>query len=265
MKLLNEKSIAKIQQEYQRSKKRLLLLDYDGTLAPFTKEPALAKPSSELIEQLRQMAADQRNEVVVISGRDEKTLDEWLGHLRISLVAEHGASVKFKGGEWQKEFNLQPGWKDSIRPIMQLYVTRCAGSILEEKENTLAWHYRNTASDLGFNRSRELMNAISQLTTNTSLQIIDGNKVLEVRQAGVDKGTIAMKLLRNFEPDFVFCIGDDATDEDMFSLLKNKAFTLRIGNEVTAADFSVLNQSDVLPLLATIINASNIKESNACT
>ena len=109
------------------------------------------------------------------------------------------------------------------------------------------------------------MNSISQLITNTSLQVIDGNKVLEVRQSGVDKGTTAMKLLNNFQPDFIFSIGDDATDEDMFNILNKKGFTIKIGNGATAANYNVLQQSEVLPILSKLINSANIKEENAYT
>jgi len=265
MKLLDENAVQKIIQAYKVAKKRLMLLDYDGTLAPFTRIPSEAKPSKVLMEQLEIMANDPINEVVVISGRDERTLDSWLGKLPISLVAEHGASIKFKGSNWQKQFNIQPGWKDRIRPIMDLFASRCSGSLVEEKDNTLAWHYRNSVPELGFTRSRELMNSISQLITNTSLQVIDGNKVLEVRQSGVDKGTTAMKLLNNFQPDFIFSIGDDATDEDMFNILNKKGFNIKIGNGATAANYNVLQQSEVLPLLSKLINSTNIKEENAYT
>ena len=265
MKLLDEKAVQRILQDYKTAKKRLLLLDYDGTLAPFTRVPSEAKPSTELVEQLEKMASDPKNEVVVISGRDEKTLESWLGKLAISLVAEHGASIRLKGGTWQKQFNIQEGWKERIRPIMELFTSRCPGSFVEEKDNTLAWHYRNAVAELGFNRSRELINAISQLIANTSLQVIDGNKVLEVRQSGVDKGTTAMKLMNNCQPDFLFSIGDDATDEDMFNILKKHGYTIKIGNGATSADYNVLQQSEVLPLLSKLINSANLKEKNAYT
>jgi trehalose 6-phosphate synthase/phosphatase len=265
MKLLDADALKKLIQQYQSSQRRLLLLDYDGTLAPFTKIPSQAKPTDEMIDTLRKLTGDKRNEVVVISGRDQKTLDSWLGLLPLSLVAEHGSSIKLKGGEWEKQFNIQPGWKDRIRPIMQLFASRCAGSLVEEKENTLVWHYRNASPELGFIRSRELMNTISQLINNTSLQVMDGSRVLEVRHSGVDKGTTAMKLLNKFAADFVLCIGDDVTDEDMFSILKKKGFTIKIGNGATAADYYIPHQSQVLPLLFQIINPSNIAEKNAYT
>jgi trehalose 6-phosphate synthase/phosphatase len=133
--------------------------------------------------------------------------------------------------------------------LLQLFVTRCAGSFIEEKRNTLAWHYRNTDPDLGFVRSRELRNSLSQLTTNTPLQVIDGNKVIEVRMIGVDKGATALNLYDYFSPDFTICLGDDATDEDMFKALRNKAYTIKIGSGNTSAQYTLWSQTDVLPLL----------------
>jgi trehalose 6-phosphate synthase/phosphatase len=123
------------------------------------------------------------------------------------------------------------------------------GSFVEEKKSTLAWHYRNTNPELGFIRSRELRNSLLQLTANTPLQVIDGNKVLEVRMVGVDKGASATTLLQRLDPDFILCVGDDATDEDMFRALKEKAYTVKIGRANTAAQYTILSQREVFPFL----------------
>src|ERR1700741_3260974 len=113
---------------------------------------------------------------------------------------------------------------------MQLFVIRCAGSFIEEKTNTIAWHYRNTQAGLGFSRSRELLNTLSQLIQNTTLQVIDGNKVGEVRIGGFDKGATALEKLQPMEPDFVLCMGDDPTHEDMFKALEGEAYTIKVNN-----------------------------------
>ena len=139
---------------------------------------------------------------------------------------------------------------------MQLFVNRCAGSFIEEKKSTLAWHYRNTHPDLGFNRSRELRNSLLQLTGNTPLQVIDGNKVLEMRMTGVDKGATAINLSKNFSPDFMLCIGDDATDEDMFRSLIDRAYTIKIGRGNTAAKYNIRSQEEVFPLLQGLTELS---------
>lgn len=248
-KLLDQPSNEKLKEAYRRAERRLLLLDYDGTLAPFTKIPSQAAPGKAMLQCLEKLSADEKNDVVIISGRDTTTLQKWLGHLPISFVAEHGGFIKLKGGEWESQSTLSSDWKNEIRPMLQSYVTRCAGSLMEEKENTLSWHYRNTHPGLGFIRSRELFNNLLQLTANTSVQVIDGNKVLEVRQVGVDKGVTALKMINQFSPDFVLCIGDDTTDEDMFKALNGKGFTIKIGSGTTSAMYNISSQPEVVPFL----------------
>ncbi|HEU0110959.1 MAG TPA: bifunctional alpha,alpha-trehalose-phosphate synthase (UDP-forming)/trehalose-phosphatase, partial [Flavisolibacter sp.] len=252
--LLKESTIVTIQEDFNKARKRCILLDYDGTLAPYQKIPSLATPSDELLQLLKQLTLDKNNEIVIISGRDAHTLETWLGHLPLTLVAEHGASLRFKGEDWKEKINMSTEWKEQIRPLFQLFVDRCAGSFIEEKNSTLAWHYRNTHPELGFSRSRELRNNLLQQLANTPLQVIDGNKVLEVRMIGVDKGITAMTILNNIQPDFILCIGDDTTDEDMFRLLRDKGYTIKIGRGNTAAQHTIPSQREVFPFLRRFLD-----------
>lgn len=254
VRILNDRSELEIVKVFQRSSRRLFLLDYDGTLSPFAKLPAEAVPSVTLQQLIFQLCASNKNECVIISGRDQATLEKWFGQFAVTLVAEHGAAIRHKGGEWDLQANPADAWKEQIRTVMQLFVSRCSGSFVEEKNNTLVWHYRNTYADLGFTRSRELMNTLTQLTANAPLQVIDGNKVVEVRQMGIDKGVVALKLIQHFQPDFTLCMGDDTTDEDMFRALENKAFTIKIGGRVSAAQFNLLTQEEVLPFLQLFVS-----------
>ncbi len=249
VKLVDAKVVTLFRRHYQDAQNRCLLLDYDGTLAPFTRRPEEAVPGVELKELLLNLSSDKRNKVVVISGREAAVLDKWFSDMPLVLVAEHGASFKAKNEEWQHLVSSPGQWKEEIRYILQMFVSRCVGSFIEEKPHSLAWHYRNTHPDLGFNRSRELINNLSQLLQNTMLQVVDGNKVVEVRMAGFDKGMIAMKIINELMPDFVLCIGDDSTDEDMFKALEGNAYTIKVSNGATAAQYSVLSQEKVLPLL----------------
>lgn len=252
-KLLDDRIYKRIHQHYQKAQKRCFLLDYDGTLVSFARVPQEAVPSKELKELLYRLASDEKNHVVIISGRDAEVLDKWLGHLPVTLVAEHGASFRMKGESWQQSIPTSEPWKDVIRPIMQIFVTRCVGSFIEEKNNTIAWHYRNTPADLGFSRSRELINNLHQMVQNTMLQVIDGNKVIEVRMAGFDKGVMALRIVNDLSPDFTLCIGDDTTDEDMFKALGNKAYSIKVSNGITAAQYTVFSQRKVLPLLEQLL------------
>jgi trehalose 6-phosphate synthase/phosphatase len=254
VKLLDAETIAKIKDDYAKAAKRVILLDYDGTLTALTKIPSEAFPSQEVLRFLQELSSDKKNEVVIISGRDAETLQKWLGHLKLNFVAEHGALIKYKNGTWHSQTNVPSGWKEEIRPMLETYVLRCPGSQIEEKQNTISWHYRNAHNDLGFLRSRELLNNLSELTGNSPIQVIDGNKVIEVRLTGMDKGMTALKVINKFSPDFTLCIGDDTTDEDMFSAVELKAYTIKIGNGTTAARFNVASQEEVLPFLQEIVS-----------
>lgn len=239
--------------QYKKAKKRHLFLDYDGTLVPFSKHPKLAVPTENLIALLRSIASDARTQVTIISGRDSGTLEEWFNDLPVNLVAEHGASVRLKDGKWRHHREVDQTWKPIMRPTMELYKQRSPGSFLEEKTHTLAWHYRNVHPELGFIRSRELLDNLHHLVRNTPLQIIDGNKVIEVRISGVDKGAVAKQFLDQEAYDFILAVGDDKTDEDMFKALAGRAVTVKIGPGHTAAQYNLSNQAEVANLLHQLI------------
>lgn len=240
-------------QRYKRAANRHLFLDYDGTLVPFSKHPTLAVPNSELIALLSAISADERTDVTIISGRDSRTLENWFGALPVNLVAEHGAAVRLKNGEWKNEMQIDQSWKPALRPTMELYAQRSPGSFLEEKTHTLAWHYRNVNPELGFIRSRELLDNLHHLVRNTPLQIIDGNKVIELRISGVDKGSVAKQFLNGKQYDFIMAVGDDKTDEDMFKALADAAVTIKIGPGHTLAQYNLSNQLEVILLLNQLI------------
>jgi trehalose 6-phosphate synthase/phosphatase len=260
VKFLDDRAVRDIRRHYQNSKNRCFLLDYDGTLVPFTRLPSEAAPDNGVKELLKRLSADPRNHIIVISGRDTASLERWLGMLPVSLVAEHGASFKMRNTPWQQLVSVSDLWKEEIRRVMQLFVTRCAGSFIEEKTNTIAWHYRNTQSGLGFSRSRELLNTLSQLIQNTTLQVIDGNKVVEIRLTGFDKGATALKIINEMDPDFVLCMGDDTTDEDMFKALQGEAYTIKVSNGSSAAQYTILSQQQVLPFLNLLTMPSTSTE-----
>jgi trehalose 6-phosphate synthase/phosphatase len=253
VRLLDDKAFAAIYKHYHGAHNRCLLLDYDGTLVPFTRIPSEASPDGAVRDLLTRLSADPGNHVVIISGRDASSLERWLGSLPVTLVAEHGATFKMRNGAWQQVVSVSDLWKDEIGRIMQLFVLRCAGSFVEEKTNTIAWHYRNTQTGLGFSRSRELLNTLSQLIQNTTLQVVDGNKVVEVRIAGFDKGATALKIVHEQDPDFVLCLGDDTTDEDMFKALEGEAYTIKVNSGASAAHYTILSQQRVVPLLSSLL------------
>jgi trehalose 6-phosphate synthase/phosphatase len=236
-------------QQYRAAKHAAMLLDYDGTLVPFVGDPSLARPDQELLDLLGGLGADPATEVVIVSGRPRRDLEEWFGLLPIDLIAEHGVWLRTRGGQWRMLRPLTNEWKDRVRPILQLYVDRLPGALLEEKEFSLAWHYRQADPELASLRAKELLDDLAGYTRNIDVQVLEGNKVLEVRNTGATKGTAAMEWVKGHVPDFILAVGDDWTDEDLFRALPSTAFSVRVGLANTAARYHLGNHSAVRRLL----------------
>ncbi|GAB2862686.1 bifunctional alpha,alpha-trehalose-phosphate synthase (UDP-forming)/trehalose-phosphatase [Hymenobacter ruber] len=239
---------------YHASKQRLLLLDYDGTLVNFHANPQRAQPDQELRLLLRALSDNPQNRVVIISGRDRNTLEKWLGDLHVDFIAEHGVWLRAAGDEWSLFQAMRNDWKRELLPVLELYVARTAGSFIEEKDYSLVWHYRSVDEELGAVRARELLNHLTFMTSNTDLQVMEGNKVLEIKNAGINKGTAATRWLSYYSPDFILALGDDRTDEDTFRALPAEAFTVRVGSAPhSSARFHVESPTEVRQLLRKLI------------
>ena len=238
--------------DYRKAQRRLIVLDYDGTLMGFLPDPAAVVPDEQLIELLTRLHVTAGNRVVVNSGRDKPTLENWLGSLGIDFAAEHGVWVK-KGEQWQVSNALAHEWKKDIRPVLDNLVERTPGSFVEEKEYSLAWHYRLTDKDLGQKRVREFRDVLLYLTANLDLQVLEGNKVVEIKNAGVNKGKAMVNWLNGEEWDFIMAIGDDHTDEDTFRALPESAYTIKVGIAQSAARYQLLSVAHVRELLEELV------------
>jgi trehalose 6-phosphate synthase/phosphatase len=235
------------------SKRSAFFLDYDGTLVPFASLPHLAVPDPELLALLERLASSG-NALYLVSGRDRIALEGWFGKLPLGLIAEHGAWLRQPGGKWEALKPASVAWKDTIRPILGFYVDRLPGSLLEEKETSLAWHYRNADPELGASKAKELIDDLVQYTANFEVQILEGRKVVEVRPAGVHKGAAILHVLGRQESDFILAMGDDQTDEDMFRSLPMEAVTVRVGSRFSQARYSLRNVEEARYFLAGFVN-----------
>ncbi|MFK7933542.1 MAG: bifunctional alpha,alpha-trehalose-phosphate synthase (UDP-forming)/trehalose-phosphatase [Saprospiraceae bacterium] len=246
--LLKSTDQATLLQDYQAAKSRLLVLDYDGTLMNFHNDPQAVVPDNALMEMLHALHDTAGNLVIVNSGRDQPTLNEWLGGIGIDLAAEHGVWVK-KNGTWQKSPGLINSWKPKIREVLESMVARTPGSFIEDKQFSLAWHYRTIDRELGEKRVREFREVLLYLTANQDLQVLEGNKVVEIKNAGVNKGKAMMQWLTEDNYDFILTIGDDATDEDTFLAMPDHAYTIKVGHVKTAARYNLRSVEAVRALL----------------
>lgn len=249
---LAEQDIADMAQAYAKSNKRIFFFDYDGTLVPIVREPDDAIISEETKAIVAELA--ERDTVVIISGRDRAFLESVVGDLPVHIVAEHGALIRKKG---EQEFVMNPDyqedWKDGIRSILDLYAKRCPGAFVEEKETSLAWHYR-TADDheYALRRAQELVWQLKNfIQPELNLQIIEGNMVIEVKKTAFNKGTSARSFVDGSDYDFILAMGDDTTDEDMFEALPDSAYTVKVGDALSIAKKHIKNQYAVMELLNT--------------
>jgi trehalose 6-phosphate synthase/phosphatase len=237
---------------YGASSRRLLLLDYDGTLAPFTERPEDARPTPALLDALRRLTADPANEVVIVSGRDRESLGGWLGALPLRLVAEHGAWARAAGDDWQQLGPSRVRWKKQVRPILERYVERIPGSFVEEKSFSLAWHYRAADIATASMAARELIDGLTNLTANTDIGVLQGHRVVEVKNERITKGGYYRGHLAEGGWDFELALGDDWTDETLFQVLPEEAWSIKVGFGQSAARFRLPAPADALALLGAL-------------
>ncbi|MHB2020128.1 MAG: trehalose-phosphatase, partial [Candidatus Xenobia bacterium] len=236
---------------FHQARERLVMLDYDGTLVPFYPHPDQAVPDADLIELLRHLGSLPHTRTVIISGRSRPSLERWFQSLPIDLAAEHGAWQRDAQCRWISPVTSSH-WKESIRPFMQWAANRLAGSFVEEKDFALVWHYRMADPELGRRRAGEVLDTLSTMVSNMDVQVLRGNKVVEVRNASVHKGMVATRLLTERAADFILAAGDDWTDEDMFRMLPPDAWSIKVGTTASLARFSVSSRETLRALLARL-------------
>lgn len=242
----------KLHTSYKLAEKRLLLLDYDGTLAPYTDNYSNARPQKPVITLLKKLCADPKNEVVVISGRSKQDLEAWFGELPINLVAEHGALQKSAGHKtWHETIQTGRRWKKTILPILEQYANLTPRSTVEEKQYSLVWHYRQSPAFAAQKNLQILQHALQPFTQSAGLGLFHGNKILEIKDPSINKGAGVRRWLRH-DHDFVLVIGDDNTDEDMFAAVPASAVSIKVGRGRTIADYRLPTYEQVQQLLTDL-------------
>ncbi|MEZ4835474.1 MAG: trehalose-phosphatase [Caldilineaceae bacterium] len=168
--------------------------------------------------------------------------------------------MRTRGGDWQTIEPLDDAWKESIRPILERFVERTPGSLIEEKHSLLAWHYRQVSDELAAVRAQELKEILLQLTANLHLAVLEGDMVIEVKNVGISKGRAAGRWLGMKKWDFIMALGDDWTDEDTFAVLPESAYSIRVRFRPSLARFNLESSTDVRGLLRTLI-ASGMEDA----
>lgn len=250
-KFITKDNLKEIKSQYQAAKKRLFVLDYDGTLAGFKLRPKDAVPSAELLDLIKKLSSDAKNKIVINSGRDAETLQEWFGKFNVDISAEHGAFYK-EDGIWHNNLK-DTQWDKNLMAILNRFTRKTPKSAIEVKKTALVWHYRNADSWLAMLREQQLVNALITPCSKLKLQIMRGNKVIEIKSPDFTKGSEIKRILAKNNYDFIFAAGDDVTDEDMFASLPKSAVTVKVGSVSPRAKFALRAQTDVLPALESLL------------
>jgi trehalose 6-phosphate synthase/phosphatase len=246
-----------VSQKIRGSEKLLLLLDYDGTLVPFASKPELAAPDDELKDLLRRLAERPRTSVHLLSGRTRGELEQWFGDLPVGLHAEHGFWSRSRPGQsWNPLLVASFEWKEKVLPILEDFVVRTPGALIEEKAIGFAWHYRLADSEMGAAHAERLRLLLEEKLQGLPIEVLTGAKVIEVRLQGVNKGVIASRLISREQGEpTILALGDDTTDEDLFAALPEGALAVHIGPRASIARYRVEDCAAARKLLAGILEA----------
>jgi trehalose 6-phosphate synthase/phosphatase len=245
---------SKIIEKCKKASKRLVLLDYDGTLVNYVRFPDAAVLPDHINQILFSLHDDPKTKIYIITGRRHTDIDRLLNHTSINIIAEHGAMIK-ENGLWRPIVYDNVPWKPKVLALMNKYTLICPGSFIEEKDFSITWHYRNSDNELGYEISRKIIESLKHMADFNNLKLLDGKKVIEVLTKAAGKGEVLKKLFDINSYDFVLAIGDDVTDEEMFNYLKEfrDAITIKVGEGDTAAIYKFEDINNVAILLKQLL------------
>ncbi|GMN30516.1 hypothetical protein TIFTF001_002819 [Ficus carica] len=271
-------SVEHIVSAYKRTKNRAILLDYDGAL--MVSSSISVTPNAEAVGILNSLCRDPKNIVFLVSGKDRKTLTEWFSSCeKLGVAAEYGYFLRTNhDADWETCVSIPDfDWKQIAEPVMQLYAETTDGSTIEARESALVWNYQHADPDFGSCQAKELLDHLESVLANEPVSVKSGQHIVEVKPQGVNKGLIAERLLltmkqKSILPDFVLCIGDDRSDEDMFGVItsaKNslspvaEVFACTVGQKPSRAKYYLEDKTEILRMLQGLANASELVARNA--
>jgi trehalose 6-phosphate synthase/phosphatase len=231
----------------------LLLTDYDGTLVDLQSSPTLAAPDAGLKFLLHRLAAASGMFAHIVSGRMRETLDEWFSASPVGLHAEHGYwSRRAPGDSWTSAGTAPPDWKGKILPIFESFVSQTPGTLVEEKTAGVTWHYRMANPEHVARQARDLLLLLSDVISGLPVEVLRGEKIIEVREHGINKGNVLRRLLELHPDALVVALGDDRTDEDMFESAPPDAVTAVVGRRASQARHRLGGVAEVREFLAQV-------------
>ncbi|RAL50326.1 hypothetical protein DM860_008000 [Cuscuta australis] len=266
-------SVDAISSAYSRAKNRAILLDYDGTVMPQTTINKV--PSRQIISVISSLCEDAKNTVFLVSGRGRDSLGKWFSACKkLGIAAEHGYFLRWSGDEeWETcGQSTDFGWKQIAEPVMKLYTESTDGSSIETKESALVWHHSDADLGFGSSQAKEMLDHLESVLANEPVEVKSGQFIVEVKPQGVSKGRVAEKIFgsmakRGQKFDFVLCVGDDRSDEDMFEVIgaameggvlspNSSVYACTVGQKPSKAKYYVDDAAEVIHVLEALARES---------
>ncbi|XP_042474165.1 alpha,alpha-trehalose-phosphate synthase [UDP-forming] 6-like [Zingiber officinale] len=267
-------SMEHIVSAYRRTSSRAILFDYDGTLMPQT---SIYKcPNAKSIEILNTLCRDKNNLVFLVSAQSRSTLSSWFSPCEnLGIAAENGYFFRLRrNAEWEACIPVADhSWKQIAEPVMKLYTETTDGSTIDNKETALVWNYEDADPDFGSCQAKELLDHLESVLVNEPVSVKSGTNIVEVKPQGVNKGLVARRLLsamreRDLLPDFILCIGDDRSDEDMFEVIASavpssslspaaEVFACTVGRKPSKAKYYLDDTAEIVRLMQGLASVSD--------
>jgi trehalose 6-phosphate synthase/phosphatase len=233
-----------------RDKRKGFFLDYDGTLREFEDYPDKAVPTPRLRKIFD--ALRDRGDIAshILSGRRGEFMDQHLDGYGFTLIAEHGYMVRSCDGDWEHLVpDVNDQWMEMILPVFEMYASSTPGCFVEKKHSSIVWHYRKADPEFGTWKASELLSHLSEVVSNLPVNVVHGNKIVEVNSQQINKGAAMERFIMKERFDLVICAGDDRTDEDMFRIPGDSIVRIKVGSGISEADYRVASPSKLMDLL----------------
>ena len=194
-----------------------IFLDIDGTLLEITSKPGLVKVNYNLKKLILKIMESLDGAVAFISGRTILEIDQLFKPLKLPASGKHGAERRDASGRTHIAESYDSLIMADIIKILQKFVCSNPGTILENKTQTVALHYR-----LKPQIEKEASDLINALILNhEELELLKGKMVFEIKPKATNKGTAITQFMNEqpFAGKTPFFFGDDVSDEDGFQAI----------------------------------------------
>lgn len=244
----------------------LLLLDYDGTLAPFRVDRYKAQPWARVRDLLTQIQSQGKTRLVVVTGRPAQ---EILPLLRVVPAPEvwglHGAERVHADGRHERE-QLSHAVRGELDALSAQLRREATGGLIEEKPNALVMHWRGVAPARARTIAKQTRALFEPAAKKNGLDLLEFEAGLELR-AGRDKGAAVAAVLDengHGQPRPAAYLGDDLTDESAFRAIKGHGLGVLVRREhrPTAADVWLRPPRDLRQFLKMWLRACAHLQSN---